>query len=421
MSKIKAVGMARLTPIIWITGVAALISLMGSSLKSTVQVYFVPMAHSFGEPRDRFAVATTLFAIVMAVASPFIGALSDRYGPLVVLRSGLVASALMFVCVSLVQNFVLLTVVYGILGALSYASLSYIPIGVLVDRVFPPERKGFFYALLTNGTAIGFIVLVPLWVWLQHLTDWRSVMLAVGVFMGLILLPLSFTLRRHRWAGSAAPQAPAATGPRGLSVLRRGPFAALAAAFFACGITMAFVDVHMVPMLHDHHVGAPAVSSAMVLLGLTEVIGAFVTGMVCDRGRIRMILILAYLLRGVSVTLLAIAPNAVVVQVFGVIFGTSYLMTVVATTTWIIKLYPARVRGLLLGVLWTVHQVGAALSSQIGAVLHDGFGSYTPLMYIAAIFCLASIVLVASLREPDESNVITFAPEAAEPDTATAG
>lgn len=164
----------------WITGVAVLISVMGSSVKNTVQVSFEPMAESYGEPRGAFALATTMFALTIAVASPIVGVLSDTLGPLVVLRSGLVVSAGMFVSLSFAQNFVLLAVLYGTLGAIGYASLSYIPIGVLADRAFPPERRGFFYALLTNGTALGFILLVPLWIWLESVTTWQSVMLALG-------------------------------------------------------------------------------------------------------------------------------------------------------------------------------------------------------------------------------------------------
>lgn len=181
--------------VLWITGVAALLTLMGSSLKNTVQVYFVPMATSLGESRGEFAITTTLFAITYAIASPVVGTLSDRIGPAAVLRIGIGISGATFLAMSSFGNAAVFTVVYGVAGAFGYAALAYVPIGVLVDRVFPPERKGFFYALLTNGTAVGFIVLVPLWIWLGDLLAWQSVLAGLGFVFLLILFPLSLTLR----------------------------------------------------------------------------------------------------------------------------------------------------------------------------------------------------------------------------------
>lgn len=348
---------------------------MGSSVKNTVQVSFEPMAESYGEPRGAFALATTMFALTIAVASPIVGVLSDTLGPLVVLRSGLVVSAGMFVSLSFAQNFVLLAVLYGTLGAIGYASLSYIPIGVLADRAFPPERRGFFYALLTNGTALGFILLVPLWIWLESVTTWQSVMLALGGVFVVVFLPLSFTVRVVEPASRSVADSQHSR-VRGMTAALSVPFAPLALAFMACGATMAFINVHLMPDMADHGVTSTAMSSAMIFIGSTEIIGAFIAGLLCDRGFVRGILLAAYLLRGSAVLLLAVGPNDVVVHFFGVVFGSSYLMTVVATTVWIVESYPARVRGLLLGVLWAVHQVGAALSSQVGAVLHDHVGGY---------------------------------------------
>lgn len=396
---------SRLTrAVLWITGVGIVISMMGSSLKNTMQVFFVPMAESLGQPRGEFALATTLFAITIAIASPIVGALSDRLGPLVVMRCGLVVSAAMFFLISFVQDFLLLAAIYGVLGALGYASLSYVPIGVLVARAFPADRRGFFYALLTNGTAIGFIVLVPLWIWLEDLVDWQAVMVALGSIFAGVLLPLSFTVRGSRGADQSIPAQDRADRARSLVVMKRGPFVPLALAFMACGVTMAFVDVHLIPDMNDHGVSSAALSSAMVLLGVMEIIGAFVAGILCDRGFIRSVLLSAYLFRGISILLLAVAPNDVVVQFFGIIFGSSYLMTVVATTVWIVKAYPVQVRGLLLGILWAVHQTGAAVSSQAGAALHDVLNSYEPIIYLGAALCIVSIAIVALMRGPEPSN-----------------
>lgn len=391
--------------VLWITGVAVLLTLMGSSLKNTVQVFFVPMAESFGESRGEFAITTTLFALTYAVASPVVGMLSDRIGPAAVLRIGIGISGATFIVMATVGSYGVFAIVYGVAGAFGYAALAYVPIGVLVDRVFPAERKGFFYALLTNGTAVGFIVLVPLWIWLDDVIAWQSVLAGLGITFLLILFPLSLTLR----VGAPQPStASSATETPRLSTraatLLHGPFVGLALAFLACGVTMAFVDIHLISHLHDHSVSSGATSSAMVLLGATEVAGAFVAGIMCDRGQIRSILLAAYALRGAAMLVIAVSPSAASAQLFGVIFGASFLMTVVATTMWLVSSYPASMRGFVLGLLWAVHQIGAAVSGQLGATLRDVTGGYDAVIYTGVAMCLLSIILVAMLKSPNRSE-----------------
>lgn len=167
---------------------------------------------------------------------------------------------------------------------------------------------------------------------------------------------------------------------------------------------MAFVDIHLISHLHDHSVSSGATSSAMVLLGATEVAGAFVAGIMCDRGQIRSILLAAYALRGAAMLVIAVSPSAASAQLFGVIFGASFLMTVVATTMWLVSSYPASMRGFVLGLLWAVHQIGAAVSGQLGATLRDVTGGYDAVIYTGVAMCLLSIILVAMLKSPNRSE-----------------
>jgi predicted MFS family arabinose efflux permease len=337
-----------------------------------------------------------------------VGALSDRIGPAAVLRIGVGISGATFIAMAAFGNFGVFAVVYGVVGAFGYAALAYVPIGVLVDRVFPPDRKGFFFALLTNGTAVGFIVLVPLWIWLGDLLAWQAVLAGLGLVFLLVLFPLSLTLRVGAAPAATAQSATEASRPSArLTTLLRGPFVGLALAFLACGVTMAFVDVHLISHLHDNSVSNGATSSAMVLLGVAEVIGAFIAGIACDRGHIRSILLVAYALRGTAMVIVAVSPSAASAQVFGVVFGASFLMTVVATTMWLVSSYPASMRGLVLGLLWAVHQIGAAVSSQLGASLRDITGGYDAVIYTGLAMCLVSIILVATQKNPNRSEYAT--------------
>lgn len=380
------------------------ISLFGSSLKNTVQVFFLPMAQSFGESRGTFALATTIFAITYAVAAPLAGAIADRFGPGRVLLGGTVAAGLAFLVSALVPAFAVFVAVYGVLAAFAYAMLSYVPLGVLVDRLFADGRKGFFYALLTNGTAAGFILLVPLWTWLGQRQSWNSVLVVLGLTLLVVVTPL--TAWRFRGELRVRP-APRITGARATlgSALSSSVFWRLAGAFFACGATMAFIDVHLVPYLQDMRVAADVRATSVVLLGTFEIIGSFVAGWLCDRDQIKRTLIGGYVVRACALLLLVITPNSRGAIVFGVVFGASYMVTVVATSVWLLNSFPLEIRGAVMGLAWTGHQIGAALSSQFGALSFDMTGSYVPEILAISVVALLAAVLIASVPAPRRDPV----------------
>ncbi|MGK5730423.1 MFS transporter [Streptomyces sp. URMC 124] len=395
------------------------VCLLGSALKNTVQVYFEPMAETFGQHRGSFALATTVFAVTYAFAAPLTGMLADRIGPARVLMTGTcLAGVSLLLCANL-SAFPAFVAVYGVLVSFAYTMLSYVPIGVLVDRLFSDGKKGFFYALLTNGTAAGFMLLVPLWTWLGHHTDWQYVLDGLGVLLLVVIAPLTVLLARRMPA--RAPAARAATAPGGFGarwrmVVGSSVLWRLAGAFFACGATMAFIDVHMLTYLSDMHVDSGVSSLSLVLLGICEIIGSLIAGRLCDRGFIKRVLVGGYALRAISMFLIAVHPNATLVLVFGVLFGASYLVTVVATSVWVLRVFPVEVKGVVMGLIWTAHQIGAALSSQLGGMIFDREHSYVPLIITSGCVAVFAMLLVATLPSPGEPPATTPAvPPAADP------
>ncbi|MBP0460145.1 MFS transporter [Streptomyces montanisoli] len=422
---VKAPGPSRsLLPLL--VAAALLLTLAGSALKNTMQVYFLPMADSFGGSRGDLAIATTLFAVTVAVASPLVGGISDRIGGAATLAVGTALAGASFIGCALTGQLWLFVLVYGAVAALAYSMLSYVPLGVFVDQLFQDGRKGIVYALLTNGAALGFIILVPLWSWLSTITTWRQVLLVTGLAFLLVLTPLAVLVaRRSARMTRAAADEDSADRPQRMSFAARLAVAArhrelrvLAAAFFACGVTMAFIDVHFMPMMHDDGMSHSTSSTTMMLLGVFEVIGGLLAGWLCDRGAIKSVLIGAYALRGAAMLLIATAPFPVPVLLFGVIFGVSYLATVVATAMWAARVLPPEVRGTGMSLVWTVHAFGTALCSEAGAVVADATHSYLWVTSGCAALAAVACLLVTALRDPRHAAYAAPAPAGAgaEPD-----
>ncbi|WP_228977565.1 MFS transporter [Streptomyces sp. DH12] len=407
------------------------IALLSSSIKNTLTAFYVSMTEDFDVSRGTFAIAPSAFMLTYAVASPVMGFVADRFGARKSLAGGLVLGGVLFLVGGYTQSFAVFTVVYGVGLAISYTAISYVPLGVLVDELFPPHRRGVTYAILMNGTAVGFVALLPLWIQLDEGTVWRSVFRWLGIVLLVITVVALLVLPKEGGSAGAAaregaePQRKTSQGMLS-EVLGSRVFWTISLAFFGCGVTMAFVDVHLVAHLDHIGLGANVASTTVALLGAAEIVGALVAGYFCDRGHGVKVLVWSYLVRALSLVILMAAPTALAANVFGLLFGITYLGTVVASSMYLINSLDARAKGLALGLMWFIHQIGAFVASEGGGISYDTLQSYDPVVVFSAVIALVSTVIIAVwlprvLRATAAPAVDGKVPDGKTPDGQTAG
>jgi MFS family permease len=354
------------------TGFAVMFA--STAVKGVYQVYFVQLATHFGQGRAQFAWSGGLFMLATGLMSPLVGALSDRVGPLRTSAIGALAAGLAYAGAAWWhQSLVWFSLAFGIVGAFGLAAMTFVPMGVLVDRLFEARRKGLAYAVVTNGTAIGFIVLSPFWIWLQPQAAWTTVFGAVGM---VFAVPVAATLW---WLSRWEPPAPATASTQAQAsawaIVRRDPvFYVLAAGFFGCGATMAFIDVHVLAHWQDLGVPRLEMGYALSALGVLELASGIASGALALRFDKHRLLAGFYAMRCAAMLLLLV-PQAGVLP-FALLFGSSYLGTVILTSMFCFERYGSQVKGRVFGLLFLVHQAGAFLSVQLGARSFEATGSY---------------------------------------------
>ena len=378
-----------------LVGLGFLAMFLSSAFKGVFQVYFNDLALSFDRGRADFGFAGGGFLLVSGLASPLVGALSDRVGPIRTVLVGSLLGGGAFILLGCLPNqYWLFVSLYGLMAAFALAAMTFVPMGVLVDRLFDQKNKSFAYALITNGTAIGFIVLSPFWLWLQARLEWQQVFSAVGV---LFLGPMALLL----WLGARIPlpdktNAPAAHEKHAGTwpiVLRDTGFYVLAFGFFGCGASMAFIDVHLVPLWQDAGASRSSMGMSLSLFGVLELLSGLAAGWLAVRYPPHRLLAAFYVLRCLAMLLL-LAPNGMLTTYgFGAVFGASYLGTVVLTSAICLERYGGAVKGQVFGMLFLLHQVGAFGSAQLGAYGYDRLGSYQPtVMALVVLTAMAGIV-----------------------------
>lgn len=382
-----------------LVAIGFVVMFFSTCIKSVYQVYFIKLSAYFGRREADFAWSGSLFMLVIGLASPLVGAISDRRGPLVTVVLGCIISGVALMAASLFHDslpaFVL---AYGLLAAFGLAAMTYVPMGVLIDRIFEQRKTGLAYALVTNGTSISFILLSPFWLWLAPQVCWETTFLLTGLFF---LVPLSalawIAAVKARVAGyddSIATVRPDHSPV--WSIVRKDlGFYGLAVSFFGCGATMAFIDVHLIALWQESFVPRVLMSWSLSLLGVLEVLSGLATGWLAIRISKRWLLGVLYLIRACAILLLLSASTEIKTVGFSVLFGMTYLGSVVLTSIFCLERYGPTVKGQVFGWLFLAHQLGAFASVQLGAVAHDIWDQYN--FFICGLAGLTVIGGFASL------------------------
>jgi MFS family permease len=387
-----------------IVGFGILVSLLSTSIKTSYQVFFVAMSDDFALSRGEFAWSGTLFMAVFGISSPIVGYIADRIGAKQTIIGGLLLSGLLFLLMALTESFTAFLLLYGIGAAFAYTAISYVSLGVLVEEINAPKIRGLIYALVTNGAALGFVFLAPLWLYLEAFFSWRDIYLVTGLVFVLPITLLAILVLRFSRVDRApelrltASKAPDYLSARLRQVFGNANFYYLSLGFLGCGVTMAFVDIHLVAQLKDRAYSAHFIALSLVVLGVAEFVGGIAAGLLCDRYPARLVLSGFYLLRAVAVFILFAFPSQLGVLLFAGVFGLSFMGTVVGTSVVSLTIFSKQIRGFAFGFVWLFHQVGALLATQLGAHLYDLRGNYQLVLLVTGLIALVSALLVLKIR-----------------------
>jgi predicted MFS family arabinose efflux permease len=173
---------------------------------------------------------------------------------------------------------------YGIMSAYALTAMTYIPLGIFIDQMFSQQHKGMAFAAISNGTAIGFILLSPVLVWLSGFLSWSMLCTGIGfVFLGCVV-PVIILLRRQLpQTSSSQQQRFSQVKPRQvLQNIYTPTFICLAVSFAGSGASMGFIDVHLVPLIQQQFATfstyQEVTPSTLSVLGIAELCGAFIVG-----------------------------------------------------------------------------------------------------------------------------------------------
>ncbi|HYH20769.1 MAG TPA: MFS transporter [Azospirillum sp.] len=378
-----------------------LIAMLGFGPRSVMGLFIVPLSETRGWGRDVFALAIAIQNLLWGVGGPFAGALSDRFGPGIVLAVGGVLYGVGLALMSWADTPGMLYLTAGVLVGLGLSGASF---GVVIagfSRLVPPEKRSWSMGIATAAGSMGQFLFAPLGQAFIAGYGWQAAMLMLAGTM--LLVPLLATA----FGGSGGSRgAMHVTGADvGFVEAIRQAFAhrsyvLLVAGFFVCGFQLAFITTHLPPYLTAAGISPGLAGWALALIGLFNIIGSYASGVLGGRMSKRYLLVANYFLRGTftaAFILLPITPVTVLIYAAGM--GILWLSTVPPTSGLVALMFGTRYLGMLYGFAFFSHQVGGFLGVWLGGVLYERTGSYDVVWWASVVLALASALVHWPIHE----------------------
>ena len=385
----------------WLVIMLAGATLVSATLgiRQVFGLFLQPISMELGAGFQLFSLAIAIHNLVWGLSSPVFGAAADRYGPWRVAAMGaLLYGGGLFLMASFVTDAGIFIGQILIGLGLGSAGIS-IAIGA-VARAAPPEKRSLAMGLVTSFGSFGQFALVPVTQILMVQGGWQFALLMLSVIMAS-MVAVAMGLRTP--AGSARPiEGPILTiGATLQQAVSSRDYILLTVGFFVCGLQLVFITTHLPTYLHDAGLSPDISSWALALIGLFNIIGAFVCGWLGGVVSKKKSLATVYLLRGITIAaFILIPPTPVTALLFGTCMGLLWLGTIPLTSGLIVVFFGPRYLSMLYGLVFLSHQIGSFVGAWLGGIWYDWFGNYEAMWWLNAAAGLFAFAVNWAIREP---------------------
>src|SRR5262249_32895836 len=179
----------------------------------------------------------------------------------------------------------------------------------------------------------------------------------------------------------------------------------LGGSFFTCGFSMALLSAHGVPMLTDHGYTPMFASWALGVLGGSSIGFTVVLGALSDRFGRRPVLASIYARRGlIFAGFFLVRDNPLPILIVAVLGGLPTAGSRAVASALTADIYGRFSVSSVFGLIFLVHQTGAAIGSWLAGALFEATGGYGAAFALACAFLMGAAIV--ALRIDTEARRI---------------
>lgn len=370
----------------------------------TFSLFLDPLHAAFGWMREAMGGAFALAAITVALVSPLIGILLDRFPPRRIILPGILIFAVALAALSrLTSNIVLFYAVFFVLGLVANATAQFAYTRTVLTWF--SSHRGMALALLLTGSGVGSIVIPPLTEWVIQHYGWRNGFLLLS---GIAILgfPLTAWLVRNRPEAAVVRAEHAAdTGMTVKQALQTAAFWILAFITILSAFSENGLVTNLASILTRHGVLVATAALALSVRGGAGIIGRLGIGFAIDRVSPERIQSLVLALAAAGTLILAFASSTWTALLGALVLGVGLGSEADVGPYLLARYFGRRHFSVLYGLTWTAYAIGGATGPLWIGHLYDRAGAYLPrfIVYLSAV-AFGAVILSFFLQSDRPSN-----------------
>jgi len=388
----------------WVVAGFSFMTFISTGIRHAVGPFLKPIVADLGIDRASFSIVIAVSLFLYGVFGPLVGLALDRFGARLTASVGTILLVASLVLTSRVHSYWEFAVVYGVILPLGLAVTGPVMASGVVARWFN-KRRGTALSLLGSASMTGMSLLVPLVTWLILTGGWRTAYIAIAGLVLVAILPVAL------WVIRESPEQMGLT-PDGVPVdaqtaraesrervaattaMQTLAFWQLAGSFFTCGFSMSLLSAHGIPMLTDHGYTPMFASWAFGVLGGSAIGCTVMLGTLSDRFGRRPVLAAIYAGRVLIFSgFFLIRDNPAAIIMVAVLGGITMAGTGSMTSALTADIWGRFSVSPVLGVIFLVHQTGAAIGSSLAGALFEATGGYGAAFAVACVFLMCASVV----------------------------
>jgi len=399
-----------------IVGIAFVTMAIAVTARTAFSLLLPPLIGEFGWDRGLVAGAFSFGFFVSAALAPVFGRLMDRYGPRVIIGTGVCLMGLGLLTATSIEQPWQLYATLGVLVTVGAGLMTYTAQSLFLPHWFI-RRRALAISIAFSGAGVGAIVLLP---WMETIIGrdgWRASCLAMGLLVLLVIGPLTLFLRlrpgdigllpdgasraAHAEAGrplaNVVDPAWAAIEWTLARALRTRRFWWIALGYFCALFAWYAVQVHQTKYLIEIGFTPLVAAWSLGIVSVVAIPGQIALGALSDRvGR--------EWVWTIACCGFAICYAALIVLEHTPSYGLLYLMVIsqgflgYAVTSVmgpiVAEIFDGPQYGTIFGAISVALTGGGAAAPWVAGVIHDATGSYRLAWALAIACCVVSVAAI---------------------------
>lgn len=147
-------------------------------------IFIKPLEDTFGWSRSAVSMAMSIYLLVHGVCGPFVGHLTETYGPKRVMTLFAAGAGATFILISFTQSLWFFYGAYALLSIMT-TGIGFIPVSSVLTRWFA-QKRGTAIGIAMVGISTGGLTMAPVVGYINSNYDWRISFMCLGVLVWIL-------------------------------------------------------------------------------------------------------------------------------------------------------------------------------------------------------------------------------------------